>query len=68
MGRITIYLDADTERTLLNIIDKSSILKSKWIAELIREKTSNTWPENIKKLAGAWEDLPTIEEIRKDMR
>jgi len=68
MGRITIYLDADTERTLLNIIDKSSILKSKWIAELIREKTSNTWPENIKKLAGAWKDLPTIEEIRKDMR
>ena len=68
MGRITIYLDADTERTLLHIIDKSSILKSKWIAELIREKTSNTWPENIKKLAGAWKDLPTIEEIRKDMR
>ena len=67
-GRITIYLDADTERKLLNIIDKSSILKSKWIAELIREKTSNAWPESVKKLAWAWEDLPTIEEIRKDMR
>jgi hypothetical protein len=68
MGRITIYLDADTERNLLDIKDKNNISKSKWLAELIREKTSNAWPESAKKLAGAWEDLPTIEEIRKDMR
>jgi hypothetical protein len=67
MGQVTIYIDDDTERKLLNMIDKSGISKSKWIAELIREKTSTTWPENVVKLAGAWSDLPTAEEIRKEM-
>ena len=32
-----------------------------------REKTADSWPENINNLAGAWSDLPTAEEIRKDM-
>jgi hypothetical protein len=41
--------------------------KSKWIAELIREKASTTWPENLVSLAGAWKDLPTAEEIRREM-
>jgi len=67
MGQVTIYIDDDTERKLLNMIDKSGISKSKWIAELIREKTSTTWPENVVKLAGAWSDQPTAEEIRKQM-
>jgi hypothetical protein len=67
MGQVTIYLDSETENKMLNMIEKSGISKSKWIAELIREKTANAWPENVKKLAGAWEDLPMAEEIRKDM-
>ena len=67
MGQVTIYIDAETERKMLNMIEKSGVSKSKWIAELIREKTSNAWPESVKKLAGAWEDLPTIEEIRQDI-
>ncbi|MBW1842227.1 MAG: CopG family transcriptional regulator [Deltaproteobacteria bacterium] len=67
MGQVTIYLDPETENKMLNMIEKSGISKSKWIAELIREKTANAWPENVKKLAGAWEDLPMAEEIRKDM-
>ena len=67
MGQVTIYIDDDTERKMLNMIDKRGISKSKWIAELIREKTSTTWPENVIKLAGAWGDLPTAEETRKEM-
>ena len=43
------------------------ISKSKWIADLIKEKTATTWPESIVKLSGAWKDLPTAEEIREDM-
>jgi hypothetical protein len=67
MGQVTIYIDDETERKLLNMIDKSGLSKSKWIAELIREKASTTWPENVVKLAGAWRDLPTAEEIRKEL-
>ena len=67
MGQVTIYLDAETERRMLNAIEKSGLSKSKWIADLIREKTANTWPESIIQLAGAWKDLPTAEEMRKNM-
>ena len=67
MGQVTIYIDDDTEKKMLKIIDQQGISKSKWIAELIRERTSTTWPENVVKLAGAWKDLPTGEEIRKEM-
>ena len=45
-------------------VEKTGISKSKWISEIIQEKTSRTWPENIKKLAGSWTDFPIAEEIR----
>ena len=67
MGQVTIYLDEETEKKMLNSIKKSGVSKSKWIADLIREKTSKTWPEHIFVLAGAWKEFPSIEEIRSGM-
>jgi hypothetical protein len=67
MGQVTIYLDDNTEKKMRNMVEKSGISKSKWIAQLIREKTATTWPENVVRLAGAWKDLPTADEIRQNM-
>ena len=67
MGQVTIYIDDKTEKKMANMVEKSGISKSKWITELIREKTATTWPENIIRLAGAWKDLPSAEEIRAKM-
>ena len=67
MGQVTIYIDDHTEKKMMNIVEKSGLSKSKWIAELIREKTATTWPENVIRLSGAWKDLPTAEEIRDKM-
>jgi hypothetical protein len=67
MGQVTIYLDSETEKKLGIMIKKTGISKSKWISDLIKQKITTTWPENIVKLAGAWTDLPTAEEIRKNM-
>ena len=67
MGQVTIYIDEDTEKKMLKMIEKRGISKSKWIAELIREKASTTWPEDVVRLAGAWKDLPTAEQIRSGM-
>ena len=67
MGQVTIYLDPETEEKMINIVKKSGISKSKWIAALIKEKTASTWPDHIVDLAGAWKDFPTAEEIRKRM-
>jgi hypothetical protein len=55
MGQVTIYIDDHTEKKMLNIIEKSGLSKSKWIAELIREKTATTWPEDVVRLAGGVE-------------
>lgn len=67
MGQVTIYLDSETEKKMSNIVKKTGISKSKWISDLIKQKITTTWPENIVKLAGAWTDLPTAEDIRKNM-
>ena len=67
MGQVTIYLDSETEKKMNNVIKKTGISKSKWISELIKQKITTTWPENIVRLAGAWTDLPTAEDIRKNM-
>jgi predicted transcriptional regulator len=67
MGQITIYLDDETERKLQATVEKSGMSKSSWIAGLIKEKTSQVWPEHIKRLAGAWKDFPDSEEIRKGL-
>ena len=64
MGQVTIYIDDNTEKKMLNMVEKSGISKSKWIAKLIREKTATTWPENVVRLEGAWKDLPTADELR----
>lgn len=53
MGKITIYLDDETEKKLQMAISRTSRSKSKWIRDLIREKTTATWPESIMKLSGA---------------
>lgn len=65
MGQITIYLDAETEKRLSRAIKNGGISRSRWIADLIKEKVDTSWPENIAALAGAWSDMPTVEEIRK---
>jgi hypothetical protein len=67
MGQVTIYLDSETEKKMSNAIKKTGISKSKWISDLIKQKMTSTWPENIVKLAGAWTDLQTAEDIRKNM-
>ena len=67
MGQVTIYLDSETEKKMSTIVKKSGISKSKWISDLIKQKITTTWPENIVKLAGAWTDLPTAEDMRKNM-
>ena len=59
MGQITIYLDADTEKRLATVIKNGGISKSRWIADLIKEKVATRWPDDIAALAGAWSDLPT---------
>ena len=65
MGQVTIYLDDDAEVRLRRAAKANGVPVSRWVARLIREKTANEWPEEVKALAGAWADFPSGEDLRR---
>jgi len=65
MGQVTIYLDDEIESKMRESAEAMKLSKSKWIADLIKEKIADEWPESVRKLAGSWKDFPLAEEIRK---
>ena len=67
MGQVTIYLDKELETKVQQITKSMHISKSKWVANLIKEKIADEWPESVKNLAGEWTDLPSAEEIREGL-
>lgn len=66
MGQVTIYVDHETEKRLKAAARESGLSVSKWISRLIRQKTSEEWPDGVRAMAGAWPDLPTAEELRRN--
>jgi predicted transcriptional regulator len=65
MVRVTIDLDDEIEKRMTARAKAMKISTSKWIAEAIRQKLVDEWPENVREMAGSWEDFPTLEEIRE---
>lgn len=66
MAQVTIYLDEDTEARMKRAAEEAGMSRSRWVAEVVREKTTSTWPESFRRLVGSWgEDFPEVEEIRK---
>ena len=65
MGQVTIYLDDEHEHRLRRAAQSAGMPVSRWVANLVEEKTRNEWPETIRAMAGAWEDFPTAEELRE---
>jgi hypothetical protein len=65
MGQITIYLDDQTEVLVKAAVRAAGVSQSKWVADVVRERVRNQWPDSIRSLAGAWSDLPTAEQMRR---
>lgn len=65
MGQITIYLDEESERRLKSAAAAAGMPVSRWVAQLVREKTRTEWPDEVRELAGAWADFPDAEELRR---
>jgi hypothetical protein len=66
MAQITLYLDDETEAKVRAAAKASGLSQSRWVSELIRQKTADEWPASVQRLAGAWADLPTAEELRRE--
>lgn len=64
MSQLTLYLDAETAARLKDAATSAGMSQSQWVSRLIRERTSQEWPQSVKALAGAWPEMPTAEEIR----
>ncbi|SDX62616.1 CopG family transcriptional regulator [Thiocapsa roseopersicina] len=64
MGQVTIYLDDEAETRVQEAAEVNGVAVSRWVAELIRERTAAEWPESVRQLAGAWSDFPDAETLR----
>lgn len=64
MGQVTIYLDDETEKKMVASASVMKLSKSRWIANVIREKLVDEWPDTVRELPGSWEDFPSLDELR----
>jgi hypothetical protein len=67
MAQVTIYIEPELEAKMRQAAQAMNLSQSKWVANIIREKLQNEWPATVIALAGAWTDLPDVEEIRSTM-
>lgn len=67
MSQITIYLDAQTEARMREAASAAGLSTSRWLAQLIQEKTRNEWPQTVREAAGAWTDFPDLEALRREV-
>lgn len=61
MAQVTIYLDDANNQLLKQAAKEANMSVSRWLGNLIRERTAQTWPQSALDLAGAWRDEPAIE-------
>lgn len=65
MGQVTIYLEDNIEIKMKSAAKSAELSLSKWISGIIKDKISNEWPSSVVDLSGAWEDFPSVAEIRE---
>jgi hypothetical protein len=67
MSQVTIYLDAKTEARMREAASAAGLSTSRWLAQLIQEKTSDQWPSAVREAAGTWADFPEPEALRSEV-
>lgn len=65
MGQLILELDEQTEALIKQSVSKSGLSISAWIIQVIKAQTTSNWSPEIRALAGAWQDFPVVEKLRK---
>jgi len=65
MAQVTLYLDDETARRAKAAAEAAGLSQSRWLSELIREKTTREWPAVVREAAGAWPDFPDTRKLRR---
>lgn len=66
MAQVTIYIPNELETQIKTMAGSLNISISKFIANILEQKVQNEWSLDSRKLAGAWDDFPTLKEIRSN--
>ena len=71
MSRLSIYLKKDLKQKVVSAAKAKNISSSKWLVKIIEKELNDSWiddswPENIRQMAGSWLDFPSQEEIRNE--
>jgi len=64
MAQVTLYLDDEISETVRQAAKAAGRSMSQWVSEAIKARIASEWPAAVRELAGAWPDMPTLEEIR----
>jgi hypothetical protein len=64
MAQVTIYIPNDLESQIKAMASSLNISISKFISTILEQKVQNEWSSSSRKLAGSWDDFPTLQEIR----
>jgi hypothetical protein len=67
VAQVTLYLDEETIKRMRREARASGVSQSRWLADLVRERTATQWPEAVRELAGAWDDFPETDELRRSV-
>jgi hypothetical protein len=62
MSQVTLYLDAEAQQALEAGAKKTGLSKSRFVAELVLKANAQTWPPEVKNLAGRFPDFPLRDE------
>ena len=63
MAQVTLYLDDETATNMKQAARRAGVSQSRWLAELVRQRTASEWPTAVKALCGAWPEFPTTKEL-----
>ena len=64
MAQVTIYIPNDLQSQIKAMASSLNISISKFISTILEQKVQNEWSASSRKLAGSWDDFPTLQEIR----
>ncbi len=64
---VTLYLDEVTIKWVRRAARASGLSQSRWLAELVRERTAPQWRDAVRDLAGAWPDFPKAGRLRRSV-
>ena len=67
MAQVTLYLDDETADRLKKAAKQAGLSRSRFLARLVREKTVTEWPQAVKDLAGAWQEIESAKGLRRRM-